>query len=147
MGIKYLRGRRKFHAEQLELIQNKLQNFFDNSAAKMTRKQYLMMCEQLGNEPIESEIPADFTDFPYEVQEAINIFSILPDNWEGMLGTYMGKDYSILPYLFDEIFEVSDKKQSMQLILIIARIVTEQYSKQQKERQRKAKTASKTKKG
>lgn len=106
-----------------------------------------MMCEQLGTEPIPEEIPADFTDFPYEVQEAINIFSILPDNWDGMSGTYLGKDYSILPYLFDEIFEVSDKKQSMQLLLIIARIVTEQYSKQQKERQRRAKTASKTKKG
>lgn len=105
------------------------------------------MCEQLGNEPIESEIPTDFADFPYEVQEAINIFTILPDNWEGMSGTYMGKDYSILPYLFDEIFEVSDKKQTMQFLLIIGRIVMEQHTKAQKERQRKAKTASKNRKG
>lgn len=127
-------------------IEEKLKNFFDNSAAKMTKEQYLMMCEQLGSEPIESEIPADFNDFPYEVQEAINIFTILPDNWDGMSGTYLGKDYSLLPYLFDEIFKVSNKQQSMQLLLIIARLVSEQYSRAQKERQRKAKTASKTKK-
>ena len=105
----------------------------------MTKEQYLMMCEQLGNEPIESEIPADFADFPYEVQEAINIFSILPDNWEGMSGTYLGKDYSILPYLMDEIFEVADKKQTMQLLLIIGRLVMENHSREQKARQRKAK--------
>lgn len=105
-----------------------------------------MMCEQLGSEPIPEEIPADFTDFPFEVQEAINIFTILPDNWEGMSGTYMGKDYSILPYLMDEIFEVADKKQTMQILLIIGRIVMNQHTQAQKERQRKAKTKSKTKK-
>lgn len=99
-----------------------------------------MMCEQLGNDPIPDEIPAEFADFPYEVQETINIFSILPDNWEGMSGTYMGKDYSILPYLMEEIFDVEDKKQTMQLLLIVGRIVMENHSKAQKERQRKAKT-------
>jgi hypothetical protein len=112
----------------------------------MTKEQYLMMCEQLGNEPIQEEIPADFSDFPYEVQEAINIFTILPDVWEGMSGTYMGKNYSILPYLFDEIFEVSNKQQTMQFILIIGRIVMENHTRAQKERQRKAKTKAKTKK-
>ena len=110
--------------------------------AKMTKKQYLLMCEQLGNEPLAEEIPAEFEDFPYDVQTALNIFSILPDNWEGMSGTYMGKDYSILPYLFDEIFEVEDKKQTMQLLLIIARLVMDNHSQRQKEQQRKAKTKS-----
>jgi hypothetical protein len=57
----------------------------------MTKERYLMMKEQLGEEPVEEEIPAGFEDFPYEVQEAINIFSILPDVWEGFSGTYMGK--------------------------------------------------------
>jgi len=108
----------------------------------MSKEQYLMMCEQLGNEPLPEEIPADYSDFPYEVQEAINIFTILPDVWDGMSGTYMGKDYSLLPYLFDEIFEVEDKKQSMQILLMIGRLVSNMHSKSQKERQRKAKTKS-----
>lgn len=101
-----------------------------------------MMCEQLGNEPIPSEIPVEYADFPYEVQEAMNIFSILPDVWDGMSGTYMGKDYSLLPYLFDEIFEVTDKKQTMQLLLMVAKIVAEHHSEAQKARQRKAKSKS-----
>ena len=106
----------------------------------MTRDQYLMMCEQLGNEPVEEEIPVDFDDFPTIVQEALNIFSILPDNWEGMSGTYMGKDYSILPYLMDEIFKVEYKQQTMQILLMINNIIMEIRSREQKARQRKAKS-------
>ena len=108
----------------------------------MNREQYFLMCEQLGTEPLDSEVPAEFSDFPFEVQEVINIFSILPDKWEGMSGTYMGKDYSILPYLFDNVFEVLDVKVSMKLLLVIDRIVKEQYAQKQAERNRKNKTKS-----
>lgn len=106
----------------------------------MTKDQYFLMCEQLGTEPVPEEIPVSFEDFPYQVQEAINIFTILPDNWEGMSGTYMGKDYSILPYLMDEIFQVENKQQTMQLLLIIGKIIMDIRSSEQKARQRKAKT-------
>jgi hypothetical protein len=105
----------------------------------MSKEQYLLMCEQLGNEPIPEEIPAEYEDFPYTVQEAIQIFSILPDNWEGMSGTYMGKDYSILPYLMDTIFEVVDKQQTMQFLLTIGKIVMDTRIADQKARDRKAK--------
>lgn len=105
----------------------------------MTKEHYLEMCNQLGTEPIPEEIPAAYEDFPYAVQEALNIFSILPDNWEGMSGTYMGKDYSILPYLFDEIFQVDNKQQTMQLLLTIGSIVMSQRSREQLARQKKAK--------
>ena len=72
-------------------------------------------------------------------QEAMQIFSILPDNWEGMSGTYMGKDYTILPYLMDSIFEVVNKQQTMQLLLIIGSIVMQNRAQEQKARERKAK--------
>lgn len=111
----------------------------------MTREQYLLMCEQLGTEPIDSEIPADFSDFPPIVQQAIQIHSILPGNWEGMSGTYMGKDYTLLPYLFEEIYEVENKQLMMRFILTIENIIREVYTQQQKARQRKAKTKSKSK--
>ena len=106
----------------------------------MTREQYFMMCEQLGNEPIAEQIPADFGDFPYEIQLAINIFYILPDVFEGMSGTYMGKNYSLLPYLMDEIYKVEDKQQMMQFILLIGDIIKNQYAEKQKARDRKAKS-------
>lgn len=107
----------------------------------MTKEQYLLMCENLGTEPNPEEIPAEFSDFPVQVQEALQIFSILPDNWEGMSGTYMGKDYTILPFLMNEIFLVDNKQLTMKYILFIGSIVMEQYSKKQQARQRKAKTS------
>jgi len=51
------------------------------------------MCEMLGSEPIESEMPVEISDFPEEVRQAFNIYSLLRDIWEGMSGSYMGKDY------------------------------------------------------
>jgi len=104
-----------------------------------------MMCEQLGTEPKDEEIPVGFEDFPYEVQEALQIFYILPDIWDGMSGTYMGKDYTLLKYLMEDIFEVSDRKQTMQIILIMARLASEKYARMQEERNRQNKTKSKKK--
>jgi len=60
----------------------------------MTKEMYLDMCEQLGNEPIEEEIPLDIEDFPPEVQDAIQLYYRLKDTWDGMSGTYLGKNYS-----------------------------------------------------
>jgi hypothetical protein len=105
----------------------------------MTKEAYLMMVEQLGNEPIPEEIPVEYEDFSYEVQEAIQIFTILPDVWEGMSGSYLGKNYSILPYLMDSIFEVANKQHTMQLLLVIGKIVMDNRIADQKSRERKAK--------
>lgn len=103
-----------------------------------------MMCEQLGTEPKEEEIPAEFGDFPYLVQIAISIFAILPDNWEGFSGTYMGKDLSLLPYLV-KVYEVEDVAQLLQFINMIGSIVMNKRSEEQKRRQQKDKNLKKIK--
>jgi len=43
----------------------------------MTKEQYLEMCEMLGTEPVDAEIPVDFTDFPELVQQILNIYNVL----------------------------------------------------------------------
>lgn len=52
---------------------------------------YFEMCEALGNEPVESEIPVDFEDFPLEVQQAFSVYKMLRDEWDTMNGLYLGK--------------------------------------------------------
>jgi hypothetical protein len=101
-----------------------------------------MMMEQLGQEPIEEDIPRDFGDFPHGVQEAINIFGILPDRWEGFSGTYMGKDYGILPYLMETVFKVDSPQETMKYLLIIGNIVMTIRSNEQKARDRSNKAKS-----
>ena len=137
MGRIYLRGCSKFYDEQLKLLEIKLRNFFDNSEIKMTKERYLMMCEQLGNEPLAEEIPPEYDDFPYSVQLSINIYSILSDKWEGFSGTYMGKDYTLLPYLV-KLYNIENEAQVLQFLLLIDRIVSEKRAEEQKRKRKKS---------
>ena len=57
----------------------------------MTKDMYYEMCEMLGNEPVESEVPVEFEDFSIEVQQAFNAYRMLRDEWDAMSGTYLGK--------------------------------------------------------
>ena len=57
----------------------------------MTKDTYFEMCEALGSEPVESEIPVEFDDFPFEVQQAFNAYRMLRDEWDFMNGNYLGK--------------------------------------------------------
>ena len=59
------------------------------------------MCEMLGSEPLDEEVPLELDDFPWLVQQAFVIYGMLSDIWEGMSGSYLGKDYSLLFNLFD----------------------------------------------
>lgn len=66
----------------------------------MTKDTYFEMCHMLGEDPVESEIPVELSDFPLLVQQAFSIYGILKDCWDPMGGSYLGKDYSIAFELF-----------------------------------------------
>jgi hypothetical protein len=57
----------------------------------MTKTAYFEMCEMLGSEPIEAEIPVDLEDFPVEVQQAFAAYQMLRDDWDSIGGNYLGK--------------------------------------------------------
>jgi len=59
------------------------------------------LCEQLGNEPLEEEIPVEREDLYWETQEVFELYDLLSARWEGMSGSYLGKDLNLLPMLFD----------------------------------------------
>lgn len=64
------------------------------------------MCESMGTEPVESEIPVDMDELLPETQRAIRLYNYLPDIWSGgMQPFYSGKDYTNLKF-FMEIFNV-----------------------------------------
>lgn len=86
----------------------------------MTKDAYFEMCQALGSEPIESEIPIEYNDLPVDVQEAITIYSKLKDEWDTMNGHYLGKSYAGISDIFD-ILEVpkEDRRTVFDLIGII----------------------------
>jgi hypothetical protein len=83
----------------------------------MTKDQYFEMCEMMGTEPVESEIPVGFEDFPDELQLSFQIYHLLRDVWEGMSGTYMGKDFSTV-FEFFRLYEIEPQAQLFTLNFI-----------------------------
>lgn len=86
----------------------------------MTKDTYFEMCEALGTEPVEEEIPVEFEDFCLDVQQAFSIYQKLRDEWDTMNGVYLGKTYAGLIDLL-ELLEVpvEDRRTQYELIGII----------------------------
>lgn len=97
-----------------------LGSFFQNLSVGMTKDQYYEMCEALGNEPLEEEVPVEMDDFPDEVQEAIGIYYKLKDEWDTMNGVYMGKSFAGFADILD-ILEVpkQDRKNLLEWITVM----------------------------
>lgn len=69
-----------------------MESYFQNADVGMTKYQYFEMCEQMGMDPKEDEIPVEFEDLLLEVQEALTVYNYLQDNWDYMNGNYIGKN-------------------------------------------------------
>ena len=87
-------------------------------------------------------MPPERGDYPYEVQVAFFIHDLLPDRWDGMSGSYMGKDYAALQVLLDT-YVVEERKQ---VCLFIKNIearnmnsINDKISKKQKASEQRAK--------
>lgn len=108
----------------------------------MTKEQYFEMCEMMGSTPIEEEIPVDINDFELEVQIALEIYNMLPDIWEGMSGSYLGKNFAAIESIFNS-FEIpkDDRLVYLKVLSLIDNIRASDISKKQKA---KEKTATKS---
>ena len=84
----------------------------------------------------------DMGSFPYEVQLAFLIHNTLPDRWEGMSGSYLGKEWSAVGSLLD-IYDIEDKKTVIYFIKIIdninSKLINENIQKEQKKREKSPK--------
>ena len=96
----------------------------------MTRDKYLDMMEQLGREPIETEIPPAWEDFPDIVVMAVNTFNYLGDRVFPDIG-YVGKDYTNLPQYL-QIYEVEDKEFFLEILNFLDSRAIKQSSEQMK---------------
>lgn len=93
----------------------------------MTKQQYFEMCEQLGSEPLEEEIPIEYEDLPLEVQEALQLYNTLQDSWDYMGGNYIGKDLSYFGTILD-LYEVprEDRRNLYELVIYIDQLRAKQ---------------------
>jgi len=81
-------------------------------------------------------MPLEISDFPSEVQVAFFIFSFLEDAWEGQSGTYMGKKWGNVGYLFN-LYSV-DEPRTVMYIMKMWEGELVAYRSDKAERQKKA---------
>jgi hypothetical protein len=81
-------------------------------------------------------MPLETSEFPYEVQVAFFIFSFLEDNYDGMSGTYMGKNWTNLEFLF-KLYAVQEPKTILYIMKLWEGIVIN-YRSEKAESRRKA---------
>lgn len=87
----------------------------------------------MGTEPVEADIPVERSDLFLETQEVFHIYDYLPAKWEGMSGTYLGKDISLLPMLFEQFnCSYSERMYAFMIIPIIDKYVSEDITRKQK---------------
>lgn len=101
----------------------------------VTKEMYLEMCSMMGSKPVESEIPVELDDMPLEVQQAMLVYRMLRDEWEGFSGSYLGKSYIGLTEIlqYTEI-EPSDHKLIVMLIKTIDSIRSQQIAKHREQK-------------
>jgi hypothetical protein len=96
------------------------------------------MCEQMGWEPRDEDIPLDPSTLSLEAQQALIVLQSLPDNWEGMSGSWMGKDYSGLSTILD-IYEVENKRLVFEFVKLCEIELGKFYAQKRKEQESLAK--------
>ena len=96
----------------------------------------------MGVEPKEEDIPKDPSTFSLEAQQALVIMNALPDNWDGMNGVWLGKDYSGLGDIL-EIYDISQKRDVFELLKVCEIELGKFYAQKRKEQE----TLSKAKRG
>ena len=96
----------------------------------------------LGKEPDPDKMPLRDEDFPYEVQTAFFIHSLLPDVWDGAGGNYFGKNWNALGTILD-VYEVENSKDVILFIKYIDSFnklsKNDEIDKKRKQQERKEK--------
>jgi hypothetical protein len=93
----------------------------------------------MGWEPKEEDMPLDPSMLSIEAQQALILLNSLPDIWEGMGGTWLGKDYSGLSAIID-IYEIDSKKEVFELLKVAESELGKYYAQKRKEQESMSKT-------
>lgn len=107
-----------------------LRSFFENAQVGMTKEHYFEVCEAVGSQPIESEIPIEYDDLPIDIQLALDVYYKLRDEWDYMNGNYIGKSFNGFKDILD-ILEVplDDRKTILEYINVVDGIRKDIFAK------------------
>lgn len=98
----------------------------------MTKDMYFEMCEQLGTQPVEEEIPLELGDFPMEIQQIFSLYDNLEDKVSDFSGVFTGKVYTNFPLFYDIFCEGLPITYVLYVVRYMETVYVEQAIKQSK---------------
>jgi len=87
----------------------------------------------MGTEPDPDYVPVEPDELSIESQQALLIFSVLPDMVEGMNGIWLGKSFSGIGDIFD-FYKIDDRRRVFELLVYIINTYYKQHEKQRERR-------------
>lgn len=118
----------------MEKLRLRLEKFLTNPS---TKQAYLESCVFRDIEPNAEKCPPGIEDLPDEAIEALDIYNRLGDRVADNIG-YLGKDYTLLPVLFNE-FGVKDKQLAIEILNIIDGVIIKKSAEELKKAHEDAK--------
>lgn len=92
----------------------------------MTKETYYDMCEQLGSNPIDEEVPVEISDLPTEAVQAWMVYEKLPGDFDSFSGNYLGKHLEHVPVMLDLLDISVDRLVLFNIINLFDRIEKEE---------------------
>lgn len=86
----------------------------------------------MGWEPDENHMPVDPSTMSLNCQYTLILLNALPDKWDGMSGSWFGKDYSGLSAIMD-IYEIEDRRAVFELLQVAETELGKHYEQKRKE--------------
>jgi hypothetical protein len=86
-------------------------------------------------------MPPTLDGLPDEVQVAFFIYALLPDRWDGMSGSYLGKDWAPLNTLYG-IYDIEDQQVVTMFIAEIQGIFSKEINEKNQEKRKAAERKS-----
>lgn len=101
-----------FQQTRIEETLRLLKGFVAASREGLTKERYLEACEATGSEPIEEEIPIGEEELTEDCIEILTLYRNLPSKVDSFSGTYVGKDFTLLEFLF-RMYKVPEDLQTL----------------------------------
>tara|TARA_B100001059_G_scaffold226925_1_gene256034 strand:+ start:6401 stop:6703 length:303 start_codon:yes stop_codon:yes gene_type:complete len=75
-------------------------------------------------------MPLDASVFPEEIQVAFFMHQLISDRWDGMSGTYMGKNWIETTQIFD-LYKIENKKETLYFMQMYDGVIMKYRSDEQ----------------
>jgi len=130
----------KFYNDQLDYWSSRLKEHFEGTGQSYDRQKRIDMMIQMEENGMEVDWSVldqeEGIEWPMLFEQAFSVWNSLTDQWDGMSGSYFGKQMSGIKDIM-EILEVENQREVLKLVRIIDAKYSKEVNKKNKDAQKK----------